>query len=282
MRLFKLNIFLFAVVMCFSTAGQEANSSNNDKQASLKARQVLRQSKAVLEKSTSINEISGWSAIWTSRSRISDSIESTSEVRDYIKFPDQLRRQITQDFGTNVISSHILLNRNKALYKTENLVNGVPMQLKSDNPANNSPTQAAGNLKKSLAVELLPILLDASPLDRFTYEYIGEAVSKDSKADAIRVISKGGREYRLYFDKTSRLLVLLSYTSQYKMPKKSPASPEQMRTTKVKMFFSDYREEDGFLIARKIIIEENGRVVSEKDLKKFTLNPTFKSGFFDF
>ena len=280
MKRFKLGIFLSVLTICVSATAQEADSSS--KQASLKAQQILQKSKEVLEKSISINDINGWSAVWTSRSRISASVESNSEFKDYIRFPDKLKRQVTQDFESNIIISHSMLNGDKVLHKTENLVNGVPIQLESNNPANNSPKQAASNLKESLAVELLPILLDGSPLDRFTYEYIGEASSKDGKADVIKVISKDRGAYMLYFDKTSHLLLLSGYTSYYTPPRRSPDPPEQMRTTKVKMFFSDYREKDGFLIAHKIVTEVDGEVVSEKDLKEFTLNPVFASGFFDF
>jgi outer membrane lipoprotein-sorting protein len=48
-----------------------------------------------------------------------------------------------------------------------------------------------------------------------------------------------------------------------------------------KYFFSDYRVEDGLLVAHKVIVEQNGKVVAETEIKKFQFNPTFKADFFE-
>ena len=56
---------------------------------------------------------------------------------------------------------------------------------------------------------------------------------------------------------------------------------ENNKQNENKLFFSDYQEKDGLLIATKIITERNGEVVEEKEIKDLKINPKFKSDMFD-
>ena len=55
---------------------------------------------------------------------------------------------------------------------------------------------------------------------------------------------------------------------------------EEKKPAVNKYFFSNYQEKGGLLIATKIVIERNGKVAQEKEIKDLKVNPTFKPDLF--
>jgi hypothetical protein len=126
-------------------------------------------------------------------------------------------------------------------------------------------------LKDDAFLVVFPILLDYAGYRPVELKYVGVAEAGGTKADVLEAVLTSGAKYRFFFDQQTHLLLLANETW---------TSRETNKERERKYFFSDYRKEDGLLIAHKIITEENGEVTAERLIKRLQINPTFKPDYF--
>jgi hypothetical protein len=188
-----------------------------------------------------------------------------------ISLPDKIRYKINADHTFNQEISEWIVNGNRSSQKTDVLVDGKPINaiFSSANPK--SEQEQIAQRKNSAFLTAFPITLDYSLYSPTEFRYIGVAEVKDVKTDVIDTTLSNGSTYRFFFDQQTHLLLLMIETRTDK---------ETNKEVQRKYFFSDYRREEGLLVAHKIVTEENGEVIQETQIKRLQVNPTFKPDYF--
>ncbi len=125
-------------------------------------------------------------------------------------------------------------------------------------------------LKFATFSTIFPILLRFDSISNF--KFAGVAKTSEQKADVIETNLAGTHKIKLFFDKETHLLLLMTATFYDDILKKE---------IEQKLFYSDFREENGLLYAHKVIVQENGEVIEERLFKLVTPNPTIKPDHFN-
>lgn len=117
---------------------------------------------------------------------------------------------------------------------------------------------------------IFPILLKFDSSLKF--KFVGVAKAGEQKADVIETTIAKTYKIKLFLDKETHLLLLMTANFYDEILKKE---------IEQKFFYSDFKEENGLLYAHKIIVQENGEVIEERVIKLVTPNPEIKSGHFN-
>jgi len=154
-------------------------------------------------------------------------------------------------------------------------------------------------VRQNLWADVFPVLLDLPWEIDTRFVYLGKAQAGDKRANILEYVPtdkekaqqkkhKATGKARLFFDEKTHLLLML--TAELLVKKSN---------IKTKYFFSDYEEEDGILVAKRINAEAitsndegvefagkktvrgSSKTISEIIVKKFKINPTFKKGTFE-
>lgn len=253
-----------------------AFSAQAEVSAERRAQQIIQQARRAINRGVNPEEVRSYAAQWQSR-RIweltrEEAARRGRETEQYeraiileILLPDKLRWSEQSDFTTNQSSRTEILNGDQARSESAALIDGrqVSVQLGESEP----PSRTAARMKSRLLSQSLITLLAAPPQMPLRFTYIGEAESSDQRADVVEANTTDGTRLRLYFDKTSHLLLMMSYIGR-----------NGGETQKV--FLSDYRAENNLLVAHRVTIEVDGRTVEERELRNFSVNPSFNSSRF--
>jgi hypothetical protein len=200
---------------------------------------------------------------------------NTRESKLFITFPNQIRIEEYTDYSTNQHLSTEILNFPRVSITSDVLVNGQPFAF------GNNLSGIIPKLTKEQRIDLIktkvfniifPLLLQSYWNDDLKFNYIGEAVSKDFKADIVEVIHKDGDKFQLLFDKTSNLPIMMLQKF---------INPITKTETERKTYYLDYKKINGILVAHKIIVQTGDTETEERQLKKIELNPTFKPNLFE-
>lgn len=116
---------------------------------------------------------------------------------------------------------------------------------------------------------IFPILFKFDSSLKFTYA--GVAKAGEQRADVLET-SIDTQKIKLFFDKETHLLLLMTTTFYDDILKKD---------VEQKFFYSDFKEENGFRYAHKVIVQENGEVTEERLIKLLKPNPEIKSDHFN-
>lgn len=149
---------------------------------------------------------------------------------------------------------------NGMTFKRVRAVDGDKGWTKSDDGAAEDMTPAAlAEARRELVGQWVTRLV---PLrDRaFTLAAAGTTRVGDAPAVGLKVTAKDGREFHLYFDRDSGLL--LKAESRVK-----PAGTDQ--EVKQEVLYGDYQETDGLKHARKITVKRDGRTVIEQEVTDY-------------
>jgi len=270
-----VKILIFLLAFCFSISAQDKSpaASNSQKNESVKkAEQILRQAREAISKSAKIADVKSF----TLNSKSSEllfiagkKIEGTSEEEFNFILPDKIRRNSAGNYSTNQSITTAVLDGEKFSSKIDTFVEGKLINYNFGASINKK--ELISQLKHDAFITFFPITLDASSYLLPEFNYVGIAESKDGKAVVIEAVAPSKAKYRLFFDATTHLLLMMteSWTTGENKPSEN------------KYFFSDYRERDGLLVANKIVTERNGEVVKEKEIKNLKVNPVFKADFFE-
>ena len=127
------------------------------------------------------------------------------------------------------------------------------------------------DLRYSVFLLVFPITLDSSWYMPLKFRFVGVAESdKDGRANVIEAVSQGKTTYRLFFDVEMHLLRLMTQTWETKDKKRHER----------KYFFSDYKKKNDLLVATKVVVQQEGQVLEEREIKDLEVNPKFEPDWF--
>lgn len=232
--------------------------------------QVIDDARHAICKKVKLNEIVGISAVWQSRLKLDNGDQYTGNTAHEVLLPDKVRTNITYKFPTNEALTTEVLNGERARSESKTIVNGTVLAAMG---SADQSERTLRRLQQSYGLFLLRTLLVSPQFLPVEFSFIGEAESKDGRADVLEAQCPGRFKARFFFDKETHLLLLISY----KIKNKTAGNP----SSEVKMFLSDYRNVDGLLVAHHLSVEIDGEVMEDSELKSFAVNPSFKTNEFE-
>ncbi len=280
----------FALLLCaiLSTISVIAQNTSSK----VRAQKVLEQARAALGDEAAVNNLKGFSASFKVRSLIRNGEQRLGEVQVDFSLPDKFVKNEIQNLPGNLgqVISRATLNAERAEFNVRTTTPEVPVlpALKTD-PAKE---QAAllQRLRKEYTLYLFQILQSPDSSLPIEYTYVGEAQADDGRADVLEAKGPGGVTLRLFFDRQTHRLLLLSYQEPAPQrlvlaaggkPVQTTGSTGELSTIEVQVRFSEYRNEHGIFLPHLITRERGGTVDQEMTLKDFKVNPSFKSQYFE-
>ena len=279
-KFININLFiLFFVIVVVIVHGQNDQNSPNNKIVEIIPEQIIEKAKTIINKDIKIKEIKGiYLELQTIRvisTQSKNKLQSNVELSLATNFPNQIRREEYNDHGENQQLTINVLNFPKYSITSDILINGKPFNF-SSNLGSIVPTftkkQRIDSIMRDVFITTFPILLQSSCYQGINFRYVGEVESKDFKAEVIEAIDKDNKKARLFFDKQSHYLLMLT---------ESLLDPNKKEEIERKFYYSDYKEISGLLVAHKIIVQTGDIMTEERQLKKFEINPTFKPNLFE-
>jgi hypothetical protein len=107
----------------------------------------------------------------------------------------------------------------------------------------------------------------------FTLTALGEVKVTDRPGLGVKVTRKDYPEVKLYFDKTSNLLIKSEFKT--KMPE------EQYREAKAETYFSDYKDFGGAKVATKVVMKRDGKLYVEAEVTEYKAAGKLEDKVFD-
>lgn len=268
-------VSLLISFFCFSAFAQKSDFQNP------KAQEILKKAKQALSKKIDLSAAKSFTANYESSSRVAYNdkiLEANGNNELNLSSFDKIRakksfQHSANNKPTNTEQQESILNGEKFFFNTNVFkIDGEKIDF---NVKSNVDENQLKKMKESLRAEVFylffPITLDASWYFPMNFTYVGIAEAKDGKAEILELVSPNKKNYRLFFDAKTYLLLMMTESWTNK----------ENKSFENRYFFSDYREKDGLLVATKIIVEKNGKVTEEKTIKDLKVNPTFKPNFFD-
>jgi outer membrane lipoprotein-sorting protein len=157
-----------------------------------------------------------------------------------VQWPNQFRMQIEEAFV-------IVVNGDKGWIKTGTDVKDMS---KEELAAQQS------DLRAEWLISLLPLKDKA-----FTLTALGEVKINDRPALGVKVTRKDYPDVKLYFDKTTHLLVKSEFKT--KMPE------QQFKEVDAENLFSDYKDFGGTKVATKLVMKRDGKVYVEAEVTEY-------------
>lgn len=286
LRACRLLIALTLIISCVMGATAQERVEH------VRAREVLKQARAVLGGEAKVNAVNAFSATFKSRLLMKNGEQRFGEFQVDLSLPDKFAKRETRNLpgGLGQMITTSLLDGEQVWFNVRTTSADVPVvPVASADPAKE---QAAllQRLRDEQALYLLQILLTVPASYSVDFTYAGEAEAEDGRADVIDARGAGGFSARLFFDKESHRLLLLSYQEpapqQIVMSRDAKgtmtARPNMQTpgatppTVEVQWRFSDYRAEEGILVPHLITRGKGGKIDQELELKSFRVNPSFK------
>ena len=259
------------------------------------AQNLLAQARAAIASEVRLNQIKSLSAAYSIRRLLPNGEQLTGEAQLDFLPPDRFAKSETWTLPGNIgqVISSTLLNGDQTWSDAHATNSKIPVM--RDSESEKEGLALLQRMRKENALSLLQLLL-AAPSDVFAeFIEVGEAQAEDGRADVVDAKGANGFVVRLFFDKGSHRLLLMSF--QEPAPQRIPLSHSKSdkslsqpapRTEaakgpviEVQFRFSDYRAEDGINVPHLITKESNGRIVEERNLKSLKINPSFKPDHFE-
>ncbi|HEY0098823.1 MAG TPA: hypothetical protein VGB76_07705 [Pyrinomonadaceae bacterium] len=162
--------------------------------------------------------------------------------------------------------------------------------------------EQAQRFRAEYARYVLALLLSAPSGYSLEFNYAGEAVADDGRADVIDATGAEGFAARLFLDRETHLPLMLTYRApkprmfttmmrsnggDKKKPEEiikearekaaqepAPAKPEEVE---MQLRFADYRKTGGLMLPHRITQGSEGEVNEEWEIKTYEFNPQFKA-----
>ena len=280
------NLFFGAMILISSIAPSSAQEASLSK--------LLRQARAAIASDSRLKEVKSFSAVFNIRHVLFRGDQASGEVRLDFLLSDKLLKNETWDLPGNVgqVISSFLLNGEQTWSDVHTTSSKIPILRDDSVNAENERTALFQSLRKENAFYLLQLLLMAPSYAPVEFVYAGEAQAEDGRADVLDVKGLSDFTVRLYFDKESHQLLMMSYQEPASQGvlfargragnrSTKPGETPKEQSTEVKLHFSDYRAEDGIVVPHLITEDRDGKTIEEKKLKSFKINPAFKPGHFE-
>lgn len=167
-----------------------------------------------------------------------------------------------------------------------------------------TPIRRAQIMRQEFARDLIGLLLLSPPSVPVEFTYAGQAEAKDGRADVLDVKGPDGFAARLYLDQTTHRPVLMQYKGviprvsiststqaggREGMDKilkdategRGQAVPGARQEGDLETYFSDYRAVDGIMLPHRITKSANGKLIEEREIKKYKINPPLSTQDFE-
>jgi hypothetical protein len=174
-----------------------------------------------------------------------DAIEYTGEWHQ--QFPGQMKVVIDVDFGGMKIQNVRVINRDKAW----SIAMGVLQELGQEEMA-----EANESLHYDRAVWFVPL-----KGKDFQLTSLGESLVDKKPAVGVKVACKGRRDFQLYFDKESALLVKGVMRVKDQMSGGEEVSQE--------IFYAGHKEMQGRMVPTRAIIHREGKLYIEAEVTDY-------------
>ncbi|MBX7171930.1 MAG: hypothetical protein K1X72_13290 [Pyrinomonadaceae bacterium] len=275
-KTFAITFILFLTILGFCSPNLVAQPIKIDSSKE-KAKAILAQAQNSIRKNKSIN---GLNVIFDITGQINSpdlpngKADFSSEVELSILFPNQIYQNAFSDYATNQTSTTSILNNNNFSEQLNVFVDGKPMnfQINDGKSAEQKKNEQMLKLKSDAFWVTFPITLDFSWYQNLEFSFVGVAETNTGKLDVIESIMQNGSKVKLFFNNKTHLLQIITRTWASKATDKS---------VERKYYFSDYQTKDGVLFAQSIVVEQDGKTIEERKVKKLQINPKFKSTLFE-
>jgi hypothetical protein len=157
-----------------------------------------------------------------------------------VQWPDQFRMEIADAFI-------LVVNGDKGWLKA----GGETMDMSKE-----QMTTRQNDLRVSWISTLLPLKDKA-----FMLKALGEVKVDDRPTLVIKVTRKDYPEVKLYFDKTTNLLIKSEF--------KTTLAEDQFKETNAENYFSDFKEFDGLKVPTKMVFKRDGKLYVEAELVEY-------------
>ena len=286
-RLHRSIITFTLMSLCFVAVRAQENGASNSR-----AQEVLGLARAAIGGEAKLNAVKGFSIAWKFRRVAGNGEQDKGETQFDFLLPDKfLKREVLNlsgEFGQVTSLSGLSGEQVWTDFRTN--TQDIPVV---DEGTGNPEKQAAlrQGLRKELTLNLLQLMLTPPPSWPVEVTYVGEAEAEDGRADVLEAKTPGGFTVRLFIDKETHQLRLLSYR-EATVKVTLPSGKEAKKTARlqykptaadaeVRLRFADYRPEEGIVVPHLITREKNGKIVQEAELKSFKVNPAYKAEYFE-
>ncbi len=272
---FTLSTCFLLVLLTFSFLGRAAQTSDEE----ARARMIIAQLRKVTYGQIGAENVKGLTLIWKTRHQRLNGDQDTGEIICDLSLPNKMLTKATQTFsGRAQAVTTRLLNGDQSLSDLNTSIARA-----GGTPSNDQAKQLQG-IRREQAIVLMRLALPPSPDFPLIYKYVGEAKADDGQADVIDVKGPNAFSARLYIDKTSSRILMMTLPDQggnVRLDSKGKREPLSNMSGEMKFRFSDYRPERGVMLPHLMTYEHRGRIVSEYEFKSFQLNPLFEPDHFD-
>lgn len=275
---------LFVVLFVLTLLLDQSFITRADDKAS-QAEEILVKARTALGDRTKVQSISSFSLTWKYR-QLSGNTSYSGEIKMHALLPDKLLKEDILDLGIGQIINREVMNGDKATSEVQSTNSEIPII----DTTQQDQSAVRRRIQRDYTLTLLQLLLKPSTDFPLEFTYVGEAEAKDGQALVIDAKGQDNFAARLFFDKATFRLLLLTYrvpamkTNFTISSNKTEKDSTQIFTgaeVEVKLRFSDYKPKDGIMLPHLITREQNGKIVMEQELKSFKLNPSFKQSFFE-
>jgi hypothetical protein len=170
------------------------------------------------------------------------SVPFTSVVT--VQSPGQFKSVVQVQEGTRTRTVVHLLDGDRAAI----LIDGQPQTVSGSHLA-----QLRQTLELDQAMRLVPLVSDPA----FTLHPLGEFQYNGRVVVGVRIVGRGQRDLRLYFDRETARLVKTEHLID---------GPPGGKDVRQEAFYADYREVGGYLRPGKVTVQRDGRKVMEAEL----------------
>jgi hypothetical protein len=272
--------FVFVLFFIFAIGFNQINfalSINNNLED--KPDEIIKRARNKVSQNAKVIELEKLSLVFSSEAIFSspkgETLKANVETSLYVSLPNSMRIENYSDYSINQQLFIQIFNTDKYSEESQMLVGGKPFNFQSNleslRPKVTKEQQIEG-FKRNVFTMLFPIFFKESLYEGVEFRYVGEAEVDGFSTDVIEAMSKDKPIFQLFFNKKDGLPIFMRETL---------INPFTKSELERKTYYSDYRENAGFLVAHKIISQRGETAIEEKQLKKLQINPTFKANTFE-
>jgi hypothetical protein len=283
------SIFVIVMALLFTplifAPSAEATQKNDEKSL---ARQIIEKAREAIFGSSQVGDIKGLSL--TRKTKLYyrlAGIQETGESNIDLLLPDKMviREVIDSPGNRGQTTYYRVLNGNQSWKDTRS---SSSEHLVIRDPADDDPVRRLQSVRRDQAFQLIQMMLPPSPDFPLTFSYAGEARASDGQANVIDVKGPDDFSARLFIDKATSRLLMMTFTRQgvtsFKISSRdSKGSAPTLPTGRIeiKLRYLEYKQVDGVTLPHLVTQETDGHITRESELSRFQLNPTFAPGHFD-